>query len=139
MPVYGNFVEYTVDQVILAISQLPDLDFLVKDEQFDLTKWSTLAADRDTMETGKKGVFACGDAVSGPSTVVEAMPPTIGRARRRMTSEPRPSVKKMGSRPATMTPTVISFGRPRITAPATTASRSSSRLCGGWCRICWSM
>ena len=56
VPIEGQFVEYDVDQVILAISQLPDLDFLVKDEDFDLTKWSTLSADEDTSETGKKGV-----------------------------------------------------------------------------------
>jgi len=73
VPVEGQFVDFPIDQVILAISQLPDLDFLVKDEDFDLTKWSTLAADPDTCETGKKSVFACGDAVTGPSTVVEAM------------------------------------------------------------------
>jgi heterodisulfide reductase subunit A len=66
-------VEFAVDQVILAISQLPDLDFLVKDSDFDLTKWATLRADPDTCATGKAAVFACGDAMTGPSTVVEAM------------------------------------------------------------------
>jgi len=73
VPIEGEHVEIDVDQVILAISQLPDLDFLVKDEDFDLTKWATLKCDGETHETGKKGVFACGDAVTGPSTVVEAM------------------------------------------------------------------
>ena len=72
-PIEGEFVDFEVDQVILAISQLPDLDFLVKDKDFDLTKWATLKADSYTCETGKKGVFACGDAVTGPSTVVEAI------------------------------------------------------------------
>jgi heterodisulfide reductase subunit A len=73
VPVEGEFIEVEVDQVILAISQLPDLDFLVQDADFDLTKWATLKADPVTCETGKRGVFGCGDAVSGPSTVVEAM------------------------------------------------------------------
>jgi heterodisulfide reductase subunit A len=73
MPIEGEFIDFDVDQVILAISQLPDLDFLVKDKDFDLTKWATLKADPYTCETGKPGVFACGDAVTGPSTVVEAM------------------------------------------------------------------
>jgi heterodisulfide reductase subunit A2 len=73
IPIDGEFVEFEVDQVILAISQLPDLDFLVKDRDFDLTKWATLKADPYTCETGKPGVFAAGDAVTGPSTVVEAM------------------------------------------------------------------
>ena len=73
IPIKNDYVTFDVDQVILAISQLPDLDFLVKDEDFDLTQWSTLRADPDTSQTGKRGVFACGDAVTGPSTVVEAM------------------------------------------------------------------
>ncbi len=73
VPIEGEFIEVETDQCILAISQLPDLDFLVKDEDFDLTKWATLKADPHTCETGHAGVFACGDAVTGPSTVVEAM------------------------------------------------------------------
>jgi heterodisulfide reductase subunit A len=73
LPMEGEFVDFAVDQVILAISQLPDLDFLVKDREFDLTRWATLKADPVTCETGKAGVFACGDAVKGPGTVVEAM------------------------------------------------------------------
>jgi heterodisulfide reductase subunit A len=73
IPIDGEYVEFEIDQVILAISQLPDLDFLVKDKDFDLTKWATLRADPYTCETGKLGVFAAGDAVTGPSTVVEAM------------------------------------------------------------------
>ncbi len=71
--VEGDFVEFEVDQMILAISQLPDLDFLVRDEKFDLTQWATLKADDFTCETGRPAVFACGDAMTGPSTVVEAM------------------------------------------------------------------
>ncbi len=73
VPIENEFVDFELDQVILAISQLPDLDFLVRDKDFDLTQWATLKADSDTCETGKSGVFACGDAVNGPSTVVEAM------------------------------------------------------------------
>jgi heterodisulfide reductase subunit A len=73
VPLEGEFVEIEVQQVILAISQLPDLDFLVKDKDFDLTTWATLQADPETCQTGKNRVFACGDAVRGPSTVVEAM------------------------------------------------------------------
>jgi heterodisulfide reductase subunit A len=73
LPINGEFVDFELDQVILAISQLPDLDFLVKDHDFDVTRWATLKADPVTCETGKSGVFACGDAVKGPGTVVEAM------------------------------------------------------------------
>ena len=46
-------------------------------------------------------------------TVAETMPPTMGTAIRRMTSEPVPVPHMIGSRPAMIATTVISFGRTR--------------------------
>ena len=45
------------------------------------------------------------------------MPPIIGTAMRRITSEPVPVDHRIGSRPAMMATTVIIFGRTRSTAP----------------------
>ncbi len=73
LPIEGEFALFEIDQLIPAISQLPDLDFLKDDKDFTLTRWSTLEADDCTCQTGKAGVFACGDAVNGAGTVVEAM------------------------------------------------------------------
>ena len=56
------------------------------------------------------------------------MPPTIGTAMRRITSDPAPSLQRIGSRPAMMATTVIIFGRTRSTAPAMIAARKSSRV-----------
>ena len=53
------------------------------------------------------------------------MPPTIGAATRRITSEPVPVLHMIGSRPAMIATTVIIFGRTRSTAPSTMASRRS--------------
>jgi NADPH-dependent glutamate synthase beta subunit-like oxidoreductase len=60
-----------VDTVILAIGQAPDLSFL--GEKLDVLGGRTIAVDPLTMETVLPGVFAGGDAVSGPATVIEAV------------------------------------------------------------------
>ena len=56
------------------------------------------------------------------------MPPTMGTAMRRITSEPAPSLQRIGNRPAMMATTVIILGRTRSTAPAMIAARKSSRV-----------
>ena len=56
------------------------------------------------------------------------MPPTIGTAMRLMISLPVPLPHRMGSKPATITVTVIAFGRTRCTAPSITASRREFSL-----------
>ncbi len=59
------------DTVILAIGQAPNLSFL--GEKTDVLGGRTIAVDPMTMETSLPGVFAGGDAVSGPATVIEAI------------------------------------------------------------------
>lgn len=59
------------DTVILAIGQVPDLSFLEK--EIDVLDGGAIAVDPMTMETNLPGVFAGGDAVSGPATVIEAI------------------------------------------------------------------
>jgi NADPH-dependent glutamate synthase beta subunit-like oxidoreductase len=65
-------------QVILAVGQTTDLgfcdDFVFSDDRRAITvKKGLIAADSETQETGVDGVFAGGDTVSGPSTIVEAI------------------------------------------------------------------
>ena len=82
VPVAGSEQILPVDNVIAAIGQFPDLDFLEQDGDAAAvarTRWNTIAADeRGTMATNVVGVFAAGDTVSGAATVVEA----IGGGRR---------------------------------------------------------
>ena len=52
----------------------------------------------------------------------ETIPPTIGAAIRFITLAPVPCDQRIGSRPAMIAVTVISFGRTRSTAPSMTAS-----------------
>jgi NADPH-dependent glutamate synthase beta subunit-like oxidoreductase/NAD-dependent dihydropyrimidine dehydrogenase PreA subunit len=60
------------DTVIVAISQRPDLDAGGLGRQVELGPSGKLAVD-DALTTSREGVFGAGDAVSGPSTVIEAM------------------------------------------------------------------
>ncbi|MBD3414116.1 MAG: NAD(P)-binding protein [Candidatus Aminicenantes bacterium] len=72
-PLKGSEFELKVDTLIPAIGQKPDLDFLEGNSGLKLSKWNTLEVNSETMETNKPGVFAGGDVVSGPATVLEAM------------------------------------------------------------------
>ncbi len=73
IPVKGSEFKIEVDTVIPAIGQSIDLSFLGADGQVEVTKRSTIKADKLTLETNVPGVFAGGDAVSGPATVIEAI------------------------------------------------------------------
>jgi formate dehydrogenase beta subunit len=57
--------------VILAIGEAPDLQFVPK--EIDLNEDGTVWVNPVTMETSLQGVFAGGDAVTGPASVIEAI------------------------------------------------------------------
>jgi len=59
------------DTVIFAIGQSPDLSLMP--QEINITSEGTIATDPITLETGLVGIFAGGDAVSGPTSVVEAI------------------------------------------------------------------
>ena len=60
--------------VIKALGFDPEnLPLLFDAQELQVTKWGTIKADFDTMETNLKGVFAAGDIVRGASLVVWAI------------------------------------------------------------------
>jgi len=67
----SNFI-LDVDYVIPAVSQYADLPFISKDE-IGVTKWGTFIVDPDTQMSTMEGVFAGGDVVRGPDTVISAI------------------------------------------------------------------
>lgn len=71
IPIPGSEFRIPIDSVIVAISQKPVVDWL--GNEFGFTKWGTLEVDPETFMTQVKGVFAGGDLVSGPATVIEAV------------------------------------------------------------------
>jgi dihydroorotate dehydrogenase subfamily 1 len=62
-----------VDTVIVAIGQTPELSFLEQDSSLRVNRSKTLAIDSDTYATSAEGIFAAGDVVSGPATVIEVI------------------------------------------------------------------
>ena len=70
----GSQFEIKTDMVIKALGFDPeDLPLLFNARELQVTKWGTIKADFDTMETNLKGVFAAGDIVRGASLVVWAI------------------------------------------------------------------
>ena len=70
----GSNYEIKADMVIKALGFDPeDLPKLFDASELQVTKWGTIKADFDTMETNIKGVFAAGDIVRGASLVVWAI------------------------------------------------------------------
>ena len=73
IPIEGSEFDIDVDTIIAAIGQAPDLSFLPIDSGFDITKGQTFVVDPVTLATNQPGIFAGGDLVTGPDTVIEAM------------------------------------------------------------------
>jgi NADPH-dependent glutamate synthase beta subunit-like oxidoreductase len=70
VPIEGSEFLEEADVVIPAFGQRPELSFL---DAMAISEHDTIASDALGMVRGYEGLFAAGDAVSGPSTVVEAM------------------------------------------------------------------
>jgi formate dehydrogenase beta subunit len=73
VPVQGSEFHIEGDTLIPAIGQKAALDFLTPVDHVELTRRETLKVDPQTMMTTMPGVFAAGDAVSGPLTVVHGL------------------------------------------------------------------
>ncbi len=73
-PVAMPGTEHTIplDTLIVAISEEPDAGFIAS-TGIELTKWGTIPSDPVTLATERPGVFAGGDVVRGPNTVVDAI------------------------------------------------------------------
>ncbi|MCK5434716.1 MAG: NADH-quinone oxidoreductase subunit NuoF [Dehalococcoidales bacterium] len=69
----GSEFSMELDTVITAIGQTPDLSFLPPDNGLEITKRQTFVVDPVTMVTSRPGIFAGGDVVTGPATVIEAI------------------------------------------------------------------
>jgi len=74
IPIEGSEFVEPCDTLLIAIGQKTVNDFL--DVTVELGRWNNVRIGEDGM-TSVRGLFACGDFVSGPTTVVEA----VGRGR----------------------------------------------------------
>jgi len=72
-PVAGS--ESTIDAttVLVAVGEEPDPSILPEGAGIGVSAFAGIAADRRTLATGRAGVFAGGDVVSGPKTIIDAV------------------------------------------------------------------
>lgn len=70
VPVPGSEFPMDLDALIVAIGQAPQLP---EDFRLRIGKGATIQVDPVSLATNRPGVFAGGDAVTGPATVVEAL------------------------------------------------------------------
>jgi len=70
VPISGSDFIVELDTLIAAIGQYPEIP---KRFDVDLGRGQTIVVDEETLETSLEGVFAGGDDVSGPASVIEAI------------------------------------------------------------------
>ena len=71
--VEGSETTLPVSTILVAIGEEPDPSILPEGAGIEVSAWAGIVADPRTLATGKAGVFAGGDVVSGPKTVIDAV------------------------------------------------------------------
>ena len=71
VPIEGSEFTVPADTVIPAVSQAADLTFLPVEASIEVNR-GRLKVDPATYATNIRGVFACGDFVTGPTTLIES-------------------------------------------------------------------
>ena len=70
IPVEGSEFTMQLDTIIVAVGQTPDVS---PSMGLPLSGRNRVEVDDETLETDKPGVFAGGDVVSGPASIIEAI------------------------------------------------------------------
>lgn len=73
IPIEGSEFLLEVDTVIPAIGQAADVSFVSEDTGIKIGRGNRFTCDPVTLQTSVEGIFAGGDAVLGPATVIEAL------------------------------------------------------------------
>lgn len=75
VPIEDAFETIECDMVVQAIGQLPEVGFMDEEtlKPIDVTKWNTIDAAEDTLQTNVPFIFTGGDCFTGPGLVVEAI------------------------------------------------------------------
>jgi len=71
IPIEGSEYIVPADTVIPAVSQSADLGFLPVESSFEVAR-GRVKVDPATYATNVRGVWACGDFVTGPTTMIES-------------------------------------------------------------------
>ena len=66
-------LEIAATTILVAIGEEPDPSILPEGAGIEISGWAGIVADPRTFATGRPGVFAGGDVVSGPKTIIDAV------------------------------------------------------------------
>ena len=82
VPIEGSETRLKVDTIVTAIGQAPNPEFKEgsskRMDELELTRWSTIDNNPQTLQSSVPYIFTAGDSATGPSLVVDA----IGGGRR---------------------------------------------------------
>ncbi len=75
VPIKDSEHEIKLDTLIVAIGEDSGIDAIApaRMSEIETTRWNTIKVDEATLVTNRPGVFACGDVVRGPNTVIDAI------------------------------------------------------------------
>ena len=79
IPIEGSEYEIELDYILAAIGQKTRVDFIddinkfADEGELEINRWGDIDADKRFLQTGIPSVFAAGDGVSGPATIIEAI------------------------------------------------------------------
>jgi hypothetical protein len=72
-PIEGAFHDIPAATILVAIGEEPDPSILPEGAGIEVSGWAGIVADPRTLATGRAGIFAGGDVVSGPKTIIDAV------------------------------------------------------------------
>jgi NADH-quinone oxidoreductase subunit F len=72
-PVPGSETTVEATTVLVAVGEEPDPSILPEGAGIEVSAFAGIVADPRTLSTGHAGVFAGGDVVSGPKTIIDAV------------------------------------------------------------------
>lgn len=79
VPIEGSEFDLEVDYIFAAIGQKTDVNFIddinknAGNGELKINRWGDIDANPKTLQTGIENIFAAGDGVSGPATIIEAI------------------------------------------------------------------
>jgi NADH-quinone oxidoreductase subunit F len=75
VPIKGSELVLELDTLIVAISEDSGVDCITpaREGGVEVTDWNTVTTDPKTLQTSRPEVFAAGDVVTGPNTIIDAV------------------------------------------------------------------
>jgi len=79
IPIEGSEYEIELDYVLAAIGQKTQVNFIddinasSEEGKLKINRWGNIDADSTSLQTGIPSIFAAGDGVTGPATLIEAI------------------------------------------------------------------